>query len=65
MPITFTEIEKIDNGAQFLNAEHVHSFGGSHDVKDSAMTVEAIVEAAVKLNIRILAVTDHNHRCEC
>jgi PHP domain-containing protein len=61
MPITFAEIEKIDNGAQFLNADlHVHSFDGSHDVKDSTMTVEAIIEAAAKLNIRILAVTDHN-----
>jgi hypothetical protein len=62
VPITFAEIEKFDNGAQFLNADlHVHSFGGSHDVKDSMMTVEAIIDAAVKLGIRILAITDHNN----
>jgi hypothetical protein len=62
VPITFAEIEKFDNGAQFLNADlHVHSFGGSHDVKDSTMTIEAIVDTAVKLGIRILAITDHNN----
>jgi hypothetical protein len=61
MSITFNEIEVIENGAQFFNADlHVHSFGASHDVKDSTMTVEAIVDAAVKLGIRILAITDHN-----
>lgn len=61
MSVTFKEIEKVDNGAQFLNADlHVHSFGGSHDVKDATMTVEAIVDEAVKLGIRILAITDHN-----
>jgi hypothetical protein len=61
MPITFAEIENFDNGAQFMNADlHVHSFGGSHDVKDSAMTVETIIDMAVKLGVRILAITDHN-----
>jgi ABC-type phosphate transport system ATPase subunit len=61
MPITFNEIEAFENGAQFLNADlHVHSFGASHDVKDSTMTVEAIVDAAATLGIRILAITDHN-----
>ena len=61
MAITFKEIEVIDNGAGFFNADlHVHSFGGSHDVKDSTMTVEAIVDAAVSMGIRILAITDHN-----
>jgi PHP domain len=61
MPITFKEIEVVDNGAQFFNADlHVHSFGASHDVMDSTMTVEAIIDAAVKLGIRILAITDHN-----
>src|SRR2546427_821035 len=62
MPITFAEIEKFSNGAQFVNGDlHVHSFGGSHDVKDIAMTPEAIVDAAVKLGIRILCITDHNN----
>src|SRR5437899_6174235 len=61
MPVTFDNIKAEDNGAQFFNADlHVHSFGASHDVKDSAMTPEAIVDAAVKMGIRVLAVTDHN-----
>jgi hypothetical protein len=53
MPITFSEIEKVTNGAQFLNADlHVHSFGGSHDVKDTTMTVETIVDTAVAAGVR-------------
>src|SRR5437868_1712659 len=61
MPVTFKEIQAVDNGAQFVNADlHVHSFGGSHDVKDSTMTVEAIVDCAVKMDIKVLAITDHN-----
>ena len=62
MPITFTEIEAFVNGAQFMNADlHVHSFGGSHDVKDGTMTVEAIVDTAVKMGVQVLAITDHNN----
>ena len=61
MSITFDAINAVDNGAQFFNADlHVHSFGASHDVKDSTMTVEAIIDEAVKLGIQILAITDHN-----
>ncbi|MGA7724337.1 MAG: PHP domain-containing protein [Opitutaceae bacterium] len=59
---TYQEVTRLaDNGAQFFNADlHVHSFGGSHDVKDSSMTVQAIIDEAVRQNIRILAITDHN-----
>lgn len=61
MPITFNDILKYDNGAQFYNADlHVHSFGGSHDVKDPTMTVEAIVDEAIAQGITLLAITDHN-----
>jgi len=61
MAVTYDIIKAVDNGAQFFNADlHVHSFGASHDVKDSTMTVEAIVDAAVKMGIRLLAITDHN-----
>ena len=61
MAIKYDIIEAVDNGAQFFNADlHVHSFGASHDVKDSTMTVEAIIDAAVKMGIRLLAITDHN-----
>jgi hypothetical protein len=62
MAVTFKEIEAVDNGAHFFNADlHVHSFGGSHDVTDSAMTPEAVIDQAVKLGIRLLAITDHNN----
>lgn len=62
MAITFKEIEAIDNGAQFYNADlHVHSFGASHDVKDTTMTVEALIDEAVRIEIHILAITDHNN----
>jgi len=61
MAVTYDIIKAVDNGAQFFNADlHVHSFGASHDVKDSTMTVEAIIDAAVKMGIRLLAITDHN-----
>ena len=61
MPVTFSDIKKVDNGARFYTADlHVHSFGGSKDVSDQGMTVEAIIETAVKHNISILALTDHN-----
>jgi AAA domain, putative AbiEii toxin, Type IV TA system/PHP domain len=60
--VTFQEVEVFDNGAQFYDADlHVHSFDASHDVKDSSMTVEAIVDSAIKIGIRILAITDHNN----
>ncbi len=61
MPIQLTDLAKHANGAQFFTADlHVHSYGGSHDVKDATMTVEAIVDAAVANSIGILAITDHN-----
>jgi len=61
MLIKFNEMKVLDNGAQFFKVDlHVHSFGASPDVKDSLMTVEAIIDEAVKLDIRILAITDHN-----
>ena len=61
MPVTFPDIAKFANGAHFYNADlHVHSYGASHDVKDATMTVEAIIEEAVKQQIAVLALTDHN-----
>jgi ABC-type histidine transport system ATPase subunit len=61
MAVTYDIIKAVDNGAQFFNADlHVHSFGASHDVNDATMTVEGIVDAAVKMGIRLLAITDHN-----
>jgi predicted metal-dependent phosphoesterase TrpH len=59
--ILLKDICALDNGAKFHNADlHIHSFGASHDVKDSTMTPEAIVESAVRQNLRVIAITDHN-----
>jgi hypothetical protein len=61
MPITFDDIESVDNGARFYSADlHVHSFGASHDVTDSTHTFQAIIDSAVKHGISLLALTDHN-----
>jgi DNA repair ATPase RecN/histidinol phosphatase-like PHP family hydrolase len=48
-------------GARFFRADlHIHSFGASHDVKDSAMTATAIVQTAAKEGLSVIAITDHN-----
>jgi histidinol phosphatase-like PHP family hydrolase len=48
-------------GARFLRADlHIHSSGGSHDVRDTSMTPVAIVATAVQERLGIIAVTDHN-----
>lgn len=59
--VLLEDIESIDNGAKFLNVDlHVHSYGGSHDVKDATMTPEAIVDSAAKQGLSVIAITDHN-----
>jgi energy-coupling factor transporter ATP-binding protein EcfA2/histidinol phosphatase-like PHP family hydrolase len=48
-------------GAQFVRADlHIHSFGGSHDVRDQTMTPQNIVSTAVAEGLSIIAITDHN-----
>lgn len=59
--VLFRDIETVDNGARFHSVDlHIHSFGGSHDVKDSNMTPEAIVDSAVRQRLSVIAITDHN-----
>jgi ABC-type cobalamin/Fe3+-siderophores transport system ATPase subunit len=54
-------IENLPSGARFYRADlHIHSFGGSHDVKDVTMTPEAIVRTAIDEKLHIIAVADHN-----
>jgi hypothetical protein len=61
MTIKLQDIQSQDSGAQFLKADlHIHSHGGSADVKDPNMTPEAIIETARALNLSIIAITDHN-----
>lgn len=55
------EIVAVPAGARFMRADlHIHSYGGSHDVKDTAMTPEAIVDKAVAERLSTIAITDHN-----
>jgi predicted metal-dependent phosphoesterase TrpH len=55
------EIQGLFNGAGFFRADlHIHSSGGSHDVKDSSMTPDGIVQTAEIEKLDIIAITDHN-----
>lgn len=57
------DVQSIENGAKFYRADlHIHSFGqyASYDVTDSHMTPENIIEEALKENIKIISITDHN-----
>ncbi|MBX3027864.1 PHP domain-containing protein [bacterium] len=57
----YDEVTAHPRGAQFFRADlHIHSYGGSHDVKDSTMTPEAIVATAIAEGLGAIAVTDHN-----
>ncbi|MCU1268964.1 MAG: PHP-like [Acidobacteriaceae bacterium] len=55
------EIAKLAAGARFWRADlHIHSYGGSHDVKDNLMTPASIVSTAVAERLSAIAITDHN-----
>ncbi len=55
------EILAKPTGACFFRADlHIHSFGASHDVQDTAMIGVAIVETAAREGLDIIALTDHN-----
>lgn len=61
MTVQLKDIQLLDSGARFLYVDlHIHSYGGSHDVKDATMTPEAIVDSAVKQGLSVIAITDHN-----
>ncbi|MGE0791375.1 MAG: TrlF family AAA-like ATPase [Sandaracinaceae bacterium] len=56
-----TDLESIDAGARFVRGDlHIHSYRGSHDVKDVRLTPAAIVEEARKRGVSIVALSDHN-----
>jgi len=49
------------DGAHFYRGDlHIHSFQASHDVSDTAMTPQSIVDTAVRENLKIIAIADHN-----
>ena len=55
------DIDAQSSGAMFYRADlHIHSYGGSHDVTDVAMTPENIVATAIAERISIISIADHN-----
>jgi ABC-type cobalamin/Fe3+-siderophores transport system ATPase subunit len=55
------EIAALSDGAHFYRTDlHVHSFGGSPDVKDATMTPAGIVATSLSEGVSAIAVTDHN-----
>jgi len=55
------EAQKLDQGAKFFRGDlHIHSVAGSHDVKDTLATPEAIVKTAHGEGLHLIAITDHN-----
>jgi DNA repair ATPase RecN len=59
--VLLSDVIAIDNGARFHSVDlHIHSYGASHDVTDALMTPEAIVDAAVRQKLSVIAITDHN-----
>lgn len=61
--MSLADITSIDNGAKFYRADlHIHSFGkyASYDVTDSLMTPQGIIDEALKENIKVISITDHN-----
>jgi len=61
--MSLTEIQRQENGAKFYRADlHIHSFGhmASYDVTDSLMTPQNIIDEAIKENISVISITDHN-----
>ena len=55
------EVLQLSTGAKFFRADlHIHSFGGSHDVRDQKMTSAAIIETAIQERLSIISITDHN-----
>jgi hypothetical protein len=57
---TSNVVTGLPRGARFYRADlHVHSFGGSHDVKDASMTPQQIVQRAIE-GLDVLAIADHN-----
>jgi energy-coupling factor transporter ATP-binding protein EcfA2 len=60
MPILQKCIE-LPRGARFYRADlHIHSFGASHDVTDTGMTPTNIVTTAIKENLNVISIADHN-----
>lgn len=57
----FKGFGELSSGASYLRADlHIHTYGVSPDVRDSAMTPENILKTAQTRQLDVIAVTDHN-----
>lgn len=57
----YEEVIAVDNGARFHHVDlHIHTYGGSSEVKDPTMTPEAVIDSAVGQGLSVIAITDHN-----
>lgn len=55
------ECRALASGAKFYRGDlHIHSHTASHDVRDSDMTAQAIVDTAIAENLNLIAIADHN-----
>jgi hypothetical protein len=51
----------LSSGAKFFRADlHIHSFGASHDVRDTTATPAEILATAARERLAIISLTDHN-----
>ena len=57
----YNDVMAVDNGARFHHVDlHIHTYGGSSDVKDPTMTPEAVIDAAIAQKLSVIAITEHN-----
>lgn len=55
------DLDVVESGALFFRVDlHIHSAGGSSDVKDESMTPRAVLQTAAQRGIALVAITDHN-----
>lgn len=61
-----TEIEKLDNGAQFYKCDlHIHTHGSFDFENKHNIKSKDIVETSLKKGLKLIAITDHNTSKEC
>src|SRR5438876_1117469 len=55
------DLDVVESGALFFRVDlHIHSAGGSSDVKDESMPPRAALQTAAQRGIALMAITDHN-----
>ncbi|WP_297839660.1 hypothetical protein [Pseudomonas sp.] len=55
------ECSAVTSGAHFYRGDlHIHSYGGSHEVKDAGVTSQAIIATVVAEDLDIIAIANDN-----